>query len=101
MQPADVNAVTWAIFPGQEVVQSTIIEEVSFLSWKVCSPSLRLLPNLCSFRAPANPSASLLLCSLRSTGRSLLDLARLGVPLPSNFADSQAARGHSGLVLAR
>jgi methylenetetrahydrofolate reductase (NADPH) len=35
MQPADVNAVTWAIFPGQEVVQSTIIEEVSFLSWKV------------------------------------------------------------------
>jgi methylenetetrahydrofolate reductase (NADPH) len=29
-----VNAVTWAVFPGQEIVQSTIIEEISFLSWK-------------------------------------------------------------------
>ncbi|KAK4684368.1 methylenetetrahydrofolate reductase (NADH), partial [Tremellales sp. Uapishka_1] len=29
-----VNAVTWAAFPGQEIVQSTIIEEVSFLAWK-------------------------------------------------------------------
>lgn len=28
------NAVTWAVFPGQEIVQSTIIEEVSFLAWK-------------------------------------------------------------------
>ncbi|CDZ97433.1 methylenetetrahydrofolate reductase [Phaffia rhodozyma] len=34
MSPEDVNVVTWAIFPGQEIVQSTIIEEVSFLSWK-------------------------------------------------------------------
>lgn len=30
-----MNAVTWAVFPGQEIVQSTIIEEVSFLAWKV------------------------------------------------------------------
>lgn len=29
-----VNAVTWAVFPGQEIVQSTIIEQVSFLAWK-------------------------------------------------------------------
>ncbi|KAL7422693.1 methylenetetrahydrofolate reductase 1 [Cryptotrichosporon argae] len=29
-----VNAVTWAAFPGQEIVQSTIIEEISFLAWK-------------------------------------------------------------------
>ncbi|EJT46462.1 methylenetetrahydrofolate reductase (NADPH) [Trichosporon asahii var. asahii CBS 8904] len=29
-----VNAVTWAAFPGQEIVQSTIIEELSFLAWK-------------------------------------------------------------------
>ncbi|KAJ7583055.1 methylenetetrahydrofolate reductase-domain-containing protein [Mycena floridula] len=28
------NAVTWGIFPGQEVVQTTIIERESFLSWK-------------------------------------------------------------------
>ena len=31
-----VNAVTWGVFPGQEIVQSTIIEETSFLAWKVC-----------------------------------------------------------------
>lgn len=29
-----VNAVTWAVFPGQEIVQSTIIEEISFQAWK-------------------------------------------------------------------
>lgn len=29
-----VNAVTWGVFPGQEIVQSTIIEEISFLAWK-------------------------------------------------------------------
>ena len=32
-----MNAVTWAVFPGQEIVQSTIIEEISFLAWKVNS----------------------------------------------------------------
>ncbi|KAK1922997.1 methylenetetrahydrofolate reductase-domain-containing protein [Papiliotrema laurentii] len=29
-----VNAVTWGVFPGQEIVQSTIIEATSFLAWK-------------------------------------------------------------------
>ena len=29
------NAVTWGVFPGQEVAQSTIIEKASFLAWKV------------------------------------------------------------------
>ncbi|KAF4576332.1 hypothetical protein EYR36_001068 [Pleurotus pulmonarius] len=28
------NAVTWGVFPGQEIVQSTIIEQASFLNWK-------------------------------------------------------------------
>lgn len=26
---------TWGVFPGQEITQSTIIETESFLSWKV------------------------------------------------------------------
>lgn len=30
------NAVTWGVFPGQEVVQTTIIEKESFITWKVC-----------------------------------------------------------------
>lgn len=29
------NAVTWGIFPAKEIVQTTIIERESFLSWKV------------------------------------------------------------------
>lgn len=29
------NAVTWGVFPGQEIAQTTIIEKESFLSWKV------------------------------------------------------------------
>lgn len=29
------NAVTWGVFPGQEIVQSTILEKASFLAWKV------------------------------------------------------------------
>jgi len=31
------NAVTWGVFPGKEIIQTTIIERESFLSWKVCS----------------------------------------------------------------
>ncbi|WWC92170.1 methylenetetrahydrofolate reductase [Kwoniella dendrophila CBS 6074] len=29
-----VNAVTWGVFPGKEIIQSTIIESESFLAWK-------------------------------------------------------------------
>ena len=31
---------TWGVFPGQEIAQSTIIEKESFLAWKVCFTSL-------------------------------------------------------------
>ncbi len=39
MQDTERNAVTWGVFPGQEIVQSTIIGEESFLTWKVRVPS--------------------------------------------------------------
>lgn len=29
------NAVTWGIFPGREIIQPTVVDPVSFLSWKV------------------------------------------------------------------
>jgi methylenetetrahydrofolate reductase (NADPH) len=32
------NAVTWGVFPGQEIAQSTIIGKGSFLAWKVRPP---------------------------------------------------------------
>jgi methylenetetrahydrofolate reductase (NADPH) len=28
------NAVTWGVFPGQEIIQPTIVETISFLAWK-------------------------------------------------------------------
>lgn len=31
------NAVTWGVFSGKEITQTTIIERESFLSWKVCT----------------------------------------------------------------
>lgn len=31
----DKTAVTWGVFPGHEIAQSTIIERENFLSWKV------------------------------------------------------------------
>ncbi|CAH6723274.1 methylenetetrahydrofolate reductase 2 [[Candida] jaroonii] len=30
----DINAVTWGVFPGEEIVQPTIVERNSFLAWK-------------------------------------------------------------------
>jgi methylenetetrahydrofolate reductase (NADPH) len=35
MDERAANTVTWGIFPGKEIVQPTIIEEVSFRAWKV------------------------------------------------------------------
>lgn len=35
MQNGDANAVTWGIFPGKEIVTTTLIEEMSFTAWKV------------------------------------------------------------------
>ena len=32
---SDVNAVTWGVFPGKEVVQPTVVDPHSFSVWKV------------------------------------------------------------------
>lgn len=34
MKASDANAVTWGIFPGKDIAQTTIIEEESFKAWK-------------------------------------------------------------------
>ena len=34
---ASVNAVTWGVFPGSEIVQPTVVDQQSFLVWKVCA----------------------------------------------------------------
>ena len=33
--PNDVNAVTWGVFPGKEVIQPTVVDPQSFMVWKV------------------------------------------------------------------
>jgi methylenetetrahydrofolate reductase (NADPH) len=32
--PTNVNAVTWGVFPGKEVIQPTVVDPVSFMVWK-------------------------------------------------------------------
>ncbi|PWN48689.1 hypothetical protein IE53DRAFT_370397, partial [Violaceomyces palustris] len=34
MEQGEANTVTWGVFPGKEIVQSTIIEEDSFKAWR-------------------------------------------------------------------
>lgn len=29
-----VNAVTWGVFPGQEIIQPTVVDRTSFMAWK-------------------------------------------------------------------
>ena len=33
--PSDVNAVTWGVFPGKEIIQPTVVDPQSFAVWKV------------------------------------------------------------------
>ena len=35
LDEGEANTVTWAVFPGKEIVQSTIIEKESFEAWRV------------------------------------------------------------------
>ncbi len=36
---AQVNAVTWGVFPAREVVQPTVVDPQSFLVWKARAPT--------------------------------------------------------------
>lgn len=35
VQPGDVNAVTWGVFPAKEIMQPTVVDPQSFSIWKV------------------------------------------------------------------
>lgn len=32
--PSEVNAVTWGVFPGKEIIQPTVVDPDSFMVWK-------------------------------------------------------------------
>ncbi|KAJ3889733.1 methylenetetrahydrofolate reductase-domain-containing protein [Lentinula edodes] len=52
------NAVTWGVFSGQELIQTTIIERQSFLAWKEEAFSIWL--DWASFYRPDSPERKLL-----------------------------------------
>ncbi|KAM5532333.1 hypothetical protein V8D89_014012 [Ganoderma adspersum] len=52
------NAVTWGVFPGQEIAQTTIIERESFLSWK--EEAFSIWAEWASFYAPQSKERGLL-----------------------------------------
>ena len=71
MQKGDGNAVTWGIFPGKEIVTTTLIEEMSFIAWKVSCLQLH----------SANDLAKAYSC--HNAGRSLFDICRMGASVPA------------------
>ena len=81
VQAAERNAVTWGVFPGQEIVQSTIIEQESFLTWKV-----RIHPSHFAHLGG--------LISCCPAGGGVLYLDQLGVSVPPNITGATAAGGH-------
>ncbi|KAG6828583.1 hypothetical protein H0H92_007373 [Tricholoma furcatifolium] len=52
------NAVTWGVFPGQEITQTTIIEKESFLLWK--DEAFSIWTDWASFYRPGSPERTLL-----------------------------------------
>ncbi|PPQ77523.1 hypothetical protein CVT25_011320 [Psilocybe cyanescens] len=52
------NAVTWGVFPGQEIAQTTIIESESFLSWK--DEAFSIWSEWASFYRPGSDERKLL-----------------------------------------
>ncbi|KAF9067554.1 methylenetetrahydrofolate reductase-domain-containing protein [Rhodocollybia butyracea] len=52
------NAVTWGVFAGQELIQTTIIEHQSFLAWK--EEAFSIWSDWASFYRPNSPERNLL-----------------------------------------
>jgi hypothetical protein len=71
------NAVTWGVFPGQEIVQTTIIERESFLAWKVCCAKLPIRRNKSLHALP---------------GCGILTLGGLGFSLSASIAGARITR---------
>ena len=87
MQDTERNPVTWGVFPGQEIVQSTIIEEESFLTWKVRVPD-----SLSRFGPEQSNGLSL--------GRGIFNLEGLGVAVPARLTGTTAIGTNHRYALA-
>ena len=85
VRAGDVNAVTWGVFGGKEIITTTMIEEMSFKAWKVRSPS------------PSDDKSLI----RRVAGGSIRNLARMVSSLPDTLALSQAYSAHRRYTMAR
>ncbi|KAI8821764.1 methylenetetrahydrofolate reductase-domain-containing protein [Fimicolochytrium jonesii] len=52
------NAVTWGVFPGQEIVQPTIVDSASFIAWK--DEAFELWQKWANLYTPSTPSHDLI-----------------------------------------
>ena len=80
MKASDANAVTWGIFPGKDIAQTTIIEEESFKAWK--QEAFALWLEWAHLYSPASPSAQLI--------KQLADNCWLVTIVHHGFKDEQA-----------
>ena len=51
MNVTSVNAVTWGVFPGKEILQPTVVDPISFGVWKVCLIASLRVDFWCNLRA--------------------------------------------------
>lgn len=87
MNKGDVNAVTWGVFGGKEIVTTTLIEEMSFKAWNVRPVLLLLLGAVAD--------------NLSTTGGGLFDLERVVPPVSRQFARSHFCSRSRRLTMAR
>ena len=94
VQPSDVNAVTWGVFPAKEIVQPTVVDPQSFNIWKVL-PLLLLLH--VAFGLTLCPRTSFLLLQSRTpmvTWKVLLPMPVVLGVMPSLPSDCASAHLH-------
>lgn len=80
MSTNNANAVTWGIFPGKEIAQPTIIEEVSFKAWR--DEAFALWAEWERLYDPGSPTARLL--------RQIMERHWLVSIVHHDFKDEQA-----------
>lgn len=67
MGKGDVNAVTWGVFGGREIVTTTMIEEMSFKAWKVRLRSYSYFSSLFTSRSRTPSPSRLSIFALTSS----------------------------------
>ncbi|ORY49494.1 methylenetetrahydrofolate reduct [Rhizoclosmatium globosum] len=80
VQAEGPNAVTWGVFPGQEIVQPTVVDGMSFMAWK--DEAFELWNQWARIYAPGSESSKLI--------QSVSDTWFLMNVVNNNYRDAQA-----------